>query len=104
MTGPLTVAEAARRLGICDQTVRTWFDAGLLAGHRTAAGHRRIELDNEPHEEHVTVAAAARLLGLSSATVRSRFDQGRLAGYRTAAGHRRIARSAVTRPTGATRP
>jgi excisionase family DNA binding protein len=40
---PLTVSEAATRLGVSRETVTKRFDAGELAGHRTAAGHRLID-------------------------------------------------------------
>lgn len=40
---PLTVSEAAIRLGVSRETITKRFDAGELAGHRTAAGHRLID-------------------------------------------------------------
>lgn len=40
---PLTVSEAAIRLGVSRETVTKRFDAGELAGHRTPAGHRLID-------------------------------------------------------------
>lgn len=92
----VSVSTAARHLGICDDTCRSWFDAGLLSGYRTAAGYRRIDL-GPPVEEHVAVSVAARALHLSPATVRARFDEGRLAGFRLASGQRRIARSSIER-------
>jgi excisionase family DNA binding protein len=40
---PLTVSEAASRLGVSRETVTRRFDSGELAGHRTPAGHRMID-------------------------------------------------------------
>jgi len=40
---PLTVSEAAMRLGVSRETITKRFDAGELAGHRTPAGHRLID-------------------------------------------------------------
>lgn len=40
---PLTVSEAAIRLGVSRETVTKRFDSGELAGHRTPAGHRLID-------------------------------------------------------------
>jgi excisionase family DNA binding protein len=38
----VTTREAARRLGVSAPTVAQWVDRGLLRGHRTPGGHRRI--------------------------------------------------------------
>ena len=40
-----TTLDAARALGVSASTVANWVDAGHLAGHRTAGGHRRIPVD-----------------------------------------------------------
>lgn len=94
----VSVAVAARRLGISDDTCRAWFDAGELDGYRTPSGFRRITLiENDPHEDHVPVSVAAQMLGVGIDTIRSRFDEGRLAGYRTHHNQRRIARSSIDR-------
>jgi excisionase family DNA binding protein len=42
-TRPLTVSQAAIRLGVSRSTITKRFDAGELAGHRTAGGHRLID-------------------------------------------------------------
>ncbi len=41
----ITVAEAARRLGVSPTTVRNWAADGRLAEHRTLGGHRRFRVD-----------------------------------------------------------
>ena len=41
----LTVAQAARLLGIADSTVRRWADQGLIPHVKTLKGYRRFELD-----------------------------------------------------------
>ncbi|MBI5496273.1 MAG: helix-turn-helix domain-containing protein [Deltaproteobacteria bacterium] len=38
----VTVAQAARQLGVGTATVKRWCDAGLLRASRTAGGHRRF--------------------------------------------------------------
>lgn len=98
----VTVAIAARALGICADTIRVWFDEGHLDGHRTAAGHRRIYMPGELDDEYLTISAAARLMGISVETVRRRFDEGRLRGFRLPSGQRRIARSSAARYGGTT--
>lgn len=103
MTNPsaptsVSVAVAARRLGISGDTCRAWFDAGELPGYRTPSGFRRIIFpESDPSEEHVSVSVAAQMLGVGIHTVRSRFDEGRLAGYRTPNNQRRITRSSIDR-------
>ena len=42
-TRPLTVSEAASRLGVSRETITKRFDSGELAGHRTPGGHRLID-------------------------------------------------------------
>ena len=39
-----TVSQAARRLGVCSQTIRRWDRSGLIKCHRTPGNHRRISL------------------------------------------------------------
>lgn len=100
-TGPskaISVSAAACRLGISDDTCRSWFDAGELDGFRTASGYRKIVLGPcDPAEPHFSISAAAQMMGLGVSTVRQRFDEGRLAGYRSVTNQRRIARSAIER-------
>ena len=38
----LPLGEACRRLRVCPDTVRAWFDAGRLRGMRSASGRRLI--------------------------------------------------------------
>lgn len=55
----VTVLEAAKRMHVHPDTIRRWADAGRLTVHRTAGGHRRIEIPvagNKP--ECVTLAYA----------------------------------------------
>jgi hypothetical protein len=40
---PLLVAEAARAACVSETTIRTWFDAGKLAGRRASNGLRLID-------------------------------------------------------------
>lgn len=41
-----TVTEAARAGGVHEDTIRRWFDEGLIEGIRTVKGHRRISLES----------------------------------------------------------
>ena len=43
MSDLLTPAEAARMLGVSRETVRRYVDLGLVAGHKTPGGQRRIQ-------------------------------------------------------------
>jgi len=45
----LTTAQAADRLGVSIQTVKSWCDAGLLRTWKTAGGHRRIDAAGIEH-------------------------------------------------------
>ena len=42
----ITIREAAKRLKVSEATVRRYFDQGLIQGHRTPAGTRRIYLSS----------------------------------------------------------
>lgn len=46
MSKKLTTAQAARMVGVTDQTVANWIDHGQLTAGRTPGGHRRIEVDD----------------------------------------------------------
>lgn len=46
MRKKLTTAQAARLLGVSDQTIANWIDHGQLPAGRTAGGHRRVEADD----------------------------------------------------------
>lgn len=43
MSDLITPGEAAKLLGVSRETVRRYVDLGLVAGHRTPGGQRRIE-------------------------------------------------------------
>jgi excisionase family DNA binding protein len=45
---PPTVAikDAAVRLGVHENTIRSWVDRGLLNGYRTPTGRRKVRLDD----------------------------------------------------------
>jgi hypothetical protein len=38
----VSLRTASRRLGVCDSTVRNWFDKGVVRGYRLPTGIRRI--------------------------------------------------------------
>ena len=42
-----TVSEAAAELGVCDKTVRRWFDAGKLKGYRHPINNYRMILRSD---------------------------------------------------------
>jgi excisionase family DNA binding protein len=46
MKKALTTTQAARLLGVSDQTIANWVDQGQLPAGRTGGGHRRIEPDD----------------------------------------------------------
>ena len=48
LSPPPTVAikDAAVRLGVHENTIRSWVDRGLLDGYRTPTGRRKIRLDD----------------------------------------------------------
>jgi excisionase family DNA binding protein len=48
LSPPPTVAikDAAVRLGVHENTIRSWVDRGLLNGYRTPTGRRKIRLDD----------------------------------------------------------
>ena len=48
LSPPPTVAikDAAVRLGVHENTIRSWVDRGLLNGYRTPTGPRKIRLDD----------------------------------------------------------
>ncbi len=100
-------------LGVHPITVARYFDQGILAGHRTGGGHRRVSRAaltrymrrqaiaerraltprptsaSEGRRSYSTVGAA-RVLGVHRFTVARYLDHGVLKGYRTAGGHRRV--------------
>jgi len=39
----ITTGEAAAKLGVSEQTIRGYFDQGLLTGHILPSGHYRID-------------------------------------------------------------
>jgi excisionase family DNA binding protein len=39
----LTTGEAAARLGVCESTIRSYFESGRLTGHVLPSGQRRID-------------------------------------------------------------
>ena len=51
---PRTVAikDAAARLGVHENTIRSWVDRGLLDGYRTPTGRRKVRLDDVERLEH----------------------------------------------------
>jgi excisionase family DNA binding protein len=58
----LTIGEAARRLNISQQTLRTWCDRGLVEYLRLPSGYRRFT------EEHVVHAEEAMQRGFGQRT------------------------------------
>jgi excisionase family DNA binding protein len=42
----LTTFQIANMLGVSDQSIANWIDAGLLPAERTPGGHRRVEPDD----------------------------------------------------------
>jgi excisionase family DNA binding protein len=42
----IPISEAARRLGVHENTVRNWIDHGLLTGYRTPTGRRKLRLES----------------------------------------------------------
>jgi hypothetical protein len=39
----LSVSEAAIKMEVYENTIRSWFDTGWLDGYKTPSGHRKIE-------------------------------------------------------------
>jgi excisionase family DNA binding protein len=42
----LTTGQAAAKLGVSDETVRSYFESGRLTGHVLPSGQRRIDADS----------------------------------------------------------
>ena len=74
----LRVAEAARFLGVSDDTVRRWIEQGTLTGHKGPAGHTVVDgvelaqlarrtAANPPDPARVASSARNRLVGLVTA-------------------------------------
>jgi excisionase family DNA binding protein len=91
----LRVSQAAAHLGVCAETVRTRFDAGLLAGTRTASGARLIERSSLGVPQLLSISAAAQRLGVSAETVRNWFDAGKLWGARSESGRRLVSLESI---------
>ncbi|WP_413543991.1 TOBE domain-containing protein [Citricoccus nitrophenolicus] len=68
----LRVSEAARYLGVSDDTVRRWVSAGRLAGHMDDSGRAAVDgvevaalvRDSSDHADGVPTSARNRLTGL----------------------------------------
>jgi len=41
----ISTGEAAKKLGVSDQTILNWIDAGKLKAERTIGGHYRLNID-----------------------------------------------------------
>lgn len=46
MSSLLSVSEASKLLGVCENTLREWDDNGSFKAYRTNGGHRRYDLDD----------------------------------------------------------
>jgi excisionase family DNA binding protein len=89
----LRVADAARKAGLAESTIRSLFDKGVLTGIRSETGYRLIDidsLDRYRENRYLSVSQAAHRLGLSEDAITKLFDAGELAGHRSPAGHRLI--------------
>lgn len=42
----IPVSAAALSAGVCENTIRTWADAGIIVSRRTPGGHRRIDRES----------------------------------------------------------
>lgn len=107
-------------LGVHPITVARYVDQGILQGHRTEGGHRRVSraaLTRYLHRQAIaerrslaqrptsasearrsySTVGAARVLGVHRFTVARYLDLGVLQGYRTAGGHRRVAPEELAR-------
>ncbi|MGH2903585.1 MAG: helix-turn-helix domain-containing protein [Solirubrobacteraceae bacterium] len=42
----ISIKDAAARLGVHENTVRAWFDAGILDGYMSPTGRRKVLLDS----------------------------------------------------------
>lgn len=67
----LGIGEVARRTGVAASALRFYEDEGLLAPHRTVAGHRRYPRDLL---RRISFIRAAQEVGISLAQVREALD------------------------------
>lgn len=42
----ISIKDAAARLGVHENTVRAWFDGGILKGYMSPTGRRKVMLDS----------------------------------------------------------
>ncbi len=74
------VSQAARRLGVCSQTIRWWDRNGHIQCHRTQGNHRRVPLSE-----------VNRLLGkMHRNLIREQSSKKRIAIYAQVSGHRQM--------------
>ena len=57
----LTVAEASRRLGAMERTVRNWLASGVLTGQRIGEGRRSVWVVGADEVERLRLSLAGRL-------------------------------------------
>jgi excisionase family DNA binding protein len=83
----LTIAEAAKTLGVAPSTVHRWLNDGFIAGEQLTPGapwrirmtdELRSRFVEEPPESYVTMLQATRILGISRQTVLQRVKRGEL--------------------------
>ena len=65
----ISIKDAAARLGVHENTVRAWFDSGILKGYMSPTGRRKVLLDSVERRarEMFGVPADAVELGKSTA-------------------------------------
>lgn len=48
----IAIKDAAARLNVHENTIRSWVDRGVLNGYRTPTGRRKVRLDDVERVEH----------------------------------------------------
>lgn len=105
---PISVAEAARELGVVPSTVHRWVNDGFIPAEQTTPGAPwRIRLTDELRARFVEHAPdgylpmleATHLLGVSRQTVLQRVKRGELEAVHVRAGRRKGLRIKVSAPT-----
>ncbi len=106
-SAPVTVAEAARELGVVASTVHRWINDGFIPAEQTTAGAPwRIQLTDELRarfidhapEGYLPMLEATHLLGVSRQTVLQRVNRGQLDAVHVRAGRRKGLRIKVSGP------
>jgi excisionase family DNA binding protein len=108
-TTPVTIAEAARELGVVPSTVHRWIADGFIPAEQTTPGAPwRIRLTDELRarfvehtpDGYLPMHEATHALGVSRQTVLQRVKRGELDAIHVRAGHRKGLRIRVPAPMG----